>query len=123
MKSAVGYFRLFLKACACGLALLTLTCLLATGQSGQNPPTYRVDPAWPKELPHNWIIGQVGGLTVDSHNHIWVLHRPRTCTPDELGAAQTPQVSMCCYPAPPVLEFVPCDDRDAFRGRRFHSYD
>jgi hypothetical protein len=105
MKSVVGYFRLLLKACACGLALLTLTCLLATGQSGQTPPTYRVDPAWPKELPNNWIIGQVGGLTVDSHNNIWVLHRPRTCTPDELGAVQTPQRSMCCVPAPPVLEF------------------
>jgi hypothetical protein len=102
MKSVVSHFQLFLKSCACGLALVTLTCFLATGQ---NPPTYRVDPSWPKELPNNWIIGQVGGLAVDSHNNIWVLHRPRTNTPDELGAVQTPQRSMCCSPAPAVLEF------------------
>ncbi len=105
MKNVVGYSRLFLKACACGLALLTFTCLLASGQSGPPPPTYRVDPAWPKQLPNNWIIGQIGGLAVDSHDHIWVLHRPRTCTADELGAVQTPQRSMCCVPAAPVLEF------------------
>ena len=104
MKSVVRY-QSFLKTCACVLALVALTCLLATAQSGQTPPAYRVDPAWPMELPNNWIIGQVGGLAVDSHNNIWVLHRPRSCTPDELGAIQTPQRSMCCVPAPPVLEF------------------
>jgi hypothetical protein len=26
-------------------------------------PNYKVDPSWPKQLPHDWIIGQVGGLT------------------------------------------------------------
>lgn len=33
-------------------------------------PHYKVDPFWPKELPHQWIIGQIGGMAVDQHNHI-----------------------------------------------------
>ncbi len=46
----------------------------------QNAPTYKVDPFWPKQLPNNWIIGQIGGLTVDRQNHIWVLQRPGSDT-------------------------------------------
>jgi len=72
--------------------------------SAQQPPRFKVDPGWPLELPNNWTMGQIGGLTVDSHDHIWVLQRPGTDTADELGAAQTPQRSMCCVAAPPVLE-------------------
>ena len=71
----------------------------------QQPPKFVVDPAWPQELPNNWIMAQVGGVTVDSHDHIWVLQRPSTNTVDELGAAQTPERSMCCLAAKPVLEF------------------
>ena len=71
----------------------------------QNSPTYKVDPFWPKQLPNDWIIGQIGGLTVDRQNHIWVLQRPGSDTPDELGAAQKPPRSQCCFAAPPVLEF------------------
>jgi hypothetical protein len=68
-------------------------------------PQYQVDPAWPRELPNNWIMGQVGGMAVDKHDHIWVLQRPGTDTPDELGASLTPPRSMCCMTTPPVLEF------------------
>jgi hypothetical protein len=71
----------------------------------QDPPKYQVDPSWPKELPNNWIMGQVGGMAVDRHDHIWVLQRPSSDTPDELGASQTPPWSQCCIAAPPVLEF------------------
>jgi hypothetical protein len=34
----------------------------------------------------NWIIGQIGGITVDWQGHIWVIHRPRSLTDDEKGA-------------------------------------
>jgi DNA-binding beta-propeller fold protein YncE len=71
----------------------------------QDPPKYQVDPSWPRELPNNWIMGQVGGMAVDRQDHIWVLQRPGTDTPDELGASLTPPRSMCCMPTPPVLEF------------------
>jgi DNA-binding beta-propeller fold protein YncE len=72
---------------------------------GQKPPKYQVDATWPRELPNNWIMGQVGGMAVDRHDHIWVLQRPGSDTPDELGASLTPQRSQCCVAAPPVLEF------------------
>jgi hypothetical protein len=68
-------------------------------------PTFKVDSGWPKQLPNNWIIGQVGGLSVDKANHIWVYQRPESDTADELWAAQSPQAAICCLPAPPVLEF------------------
>jgi hypothetical protein len=71
----------------------------------EKQPTYKVDPFWPQELPNNWIVGQIGGISVDSHNHIWVLQRPGSDTVDELGAAQKPPRSECCFAAPPVLEF------------------
>jgi hypothetical protein len=71
----------------------------------QEPPKFKVDPSWPKELPNNWIMGQVGGMAVDRHDHIWVLQRPGLDTVDELGAAQTPPLSQCCFAAPPVLVF------------------
>jgi hypothetical protein len=69
------------------------------------PPNYVVDPSWPKQLPNNWLIGQVAGLAVDRNDHIWVLQRPRSLTADEAGLAQNPPRSACCLPAPSVLEF------------------
>lgn len=68
-------------------------------------PRYQVDPFWPKSLPNNWGIGQAAGVAVDSRDHVWVIHRPRSMTEDERGAALTPPRSECCIPAPSVLEF------------------
>jgi DNA-binding beta-propeller fold protein YncE len=96
------------------IALLVLGCTIGVSFSVHSPraraaapdaPKFKVDPSWPKELPNNWIMGQVGGMAVDRHDHIWVLQRPSLDTVDELGAAQTPPRSMCCLPTPPVLEF------------------
>src|SRR5215475_5241445 len=87
-------------------------------------PSFVVDPGWPKPLPHNWIIGDIGGLFVDRHDHIWVYHRPRALVSSDAGALGTAakdakgnaisvlghprpygQLSACCIPAPSVLEF------------------
>ncbi|MET4799399.1 hypothetical protein ABIA96_001966 [Bradyrhizobium sp. LB11.1] len=68
-------------------------------------PAFAVDASWPKQLPNNWILGQVGGITVDWQGHIWVIHRPRSLTDDEKGASLNPPRSKCCVSAPPVLEF------------------
>jgi DNA-binding beta-propeller fold protein YncE len=87
-----------------------VACLPSTGfcqrASTQDQPHYKVDPFWPKELPNNWIVGQIGGMAVDRNNHIWVLQRPRSNTPDEIGAdPSSPRGATCCIPAPPVLVF------------------
>jgi hypothetical protein len=50
-------------------------------------------------------MGQVGGMAVDRHDHIWVLQRPSSDTTEELGASLSPPRSMCCTSTPPVLEF------------------
>jgi DNA-binding beta-propeller fold protein YncE len=77
----------------------------AADQPAEQPPEFKVDPFWPKPLPNNWLIGQVSGVAVDSRDHIWIIHRPGSLNPDEAGAAQTPPLSVCCIPAPPVIEF------------------
>jgi NHL repeat len=91
---------------------------------GGNAPKFVVDPAWPKPLPHNWLIGGIGGIFVDRRDHIWVFNRPRSLNSTDSGlqadlgkdAKNNPvsalgfprpfgQVSGCCTPAPAVLEF------------------
>ena len=42
---------------------------------------------------------------MDRHDHIWVIQRPKTLNEDERGATLNPPRSLCCAPAPPVLEF------------------
>src|SRR5204862_3349620 len=48
-------------------------------------PGFVVDPAWPQPLPNNWLLGQIGGLYVDRHDHIWVYNRPRTLATEVAG--------------------------------------
>ena len=89
-------------------------------------PEFAVDPNWPARLPHDWLLGQIGGLFVDGHDHIWVYNRPRTMTNDEAGlepavpgaadAKGQPINGLgyvrangfgadCCRAAPSILEF------------------
>jgi hypothetical protein len=87
-------------------------------------PGFVLDPAWPQPLPHHWVIGDVGGIAVDKHDHIWVYHRPRSVTSTDSGmqgaagkdANGNPisalgfprpygQLNGCCMPAPSVLVF------------------
>lgn len=49
---------------------------------------YQVDPSWPKTLPYNWLVGQVGGIAVDRRDNIWILQRARTLTNDEAWATE-----------------------------------
>lgn len=68
-------------------------------------PTFEVDPFWPKPLPNNFTLGELGGVYVDSQDHVWILSRPKTLTADQKGASLNPPTSECCIPAPPVIEF------------------
>lgn len=65
-------------------------------------PLFRVDPFWARDLPHDWILGEVAGVAVDQRDHVWIVHRPRS-----LDARQRGEEGMCCVPAPPVIEFSP----------------
>ena len=76
------------------------------GQAGdEGAPSFTFDPTWPKPLPDNWTLGNVVGVAVDSRDHIWIVHRPGSLTPQERGADADPPLAECCRPAPPVVEF------------------
>ncbi len=105
--------------------LLKKTGVYNRSSTGKTP-SFVVDPTWPQPLPNHWLLGQIGGLYVDQHDHVWVYNRPRTMTTDEAGLegpvpgakdekgvpvdglgqerAYGP-VSDCCKAAPAVLEF------------------
>jgi len=60
-------------AAAIGLAFgATWMMSVAFGQSQQNVqvPKFRYDPTFPQPLPEKWAIGAIGGMAVDSHDHI-----------------------------------------------------
>jgi hypothetical protein len=98
LKNWLHAFSFSIGACLFALVVCPST-------QAQAPPQYKVDAAWPKQLPNNWIMGQVGGIAVDTQDRIWVLQRPGSNTKDDLGAAQNPPASECCVSAPPVLVF------------------
>ena len=102
--AAAARFTKSVSIALTGLALIGASAITSPARAG-DVPTFAVDASWPKPLPNNWILGQVGGITVDAQGHIWVIHRPRSLTDDEKGAALTPPRSKCCVSAPPVLEF------------------
>ncbi len=79
----------FITAGGILLAGLGLTLALAPGYAlAKKPhvPRYEVDASWPKSLPDQWIIGQVGGIAVDRDDNIWILQRQRSLTNDEAWA-------------------------------------
>lgn len=82
--------------------LLAFAALLAA----QNAiPRYEPDPSFPKPMPNGWMLGQVSGTAVDSHDHVWILHRPRTL--DEHDRYAESGKGDCCKAAPAVIEFDP----------------
>jgi DNA-binding beta-propeller fold protein YncE len=72
--------------------------------AGADAPVFEVDPFWPRPLPAGWLMGQAAGVAARG-DRVWVLQRPRSLTEDERGALTTPPRSLCCKPAPPVMEF------------------
>ncbi|HLQ91413.1 MAG TPA: hypothetical protein VK148_15410 [Xanthobacteraceae bacterium] len=88
--------------------IITLMGVFALAMLGlaaaQTVPRFQVDPSWPQTLPNNWIIGTIGGITVDAQDHIWINQRPSSLDAREKRASTAPNVK-CCVPAPPVIEF------------------
>jgi DNA-binding beta-propeller fold protein YncE len=55
-------------------------------------PRLEIDPWWPKPLPEGWITGRLGGVCVDSHDHVIVTNR-RDITDEEAETSkQAPSV-------------------------------
>jgi DNA-binding beta-propeller fold protein YncE len=86
------------------IVLLLLAAPVPTKSAGARapspkPPSYKVDPFWPKPLPNHWIVGAVAGVAVDSRDHVWIIQRPSTLQPNETRSIWRA--------APPVIEFDP----------------
>jgi hypothetical protein len=79
----------------------------AQGKGAIRAPRYEVDPFWPKPLPNHWLLGQTIGVSVDSREHVWIIHRSSAnLAANEKGLELSPPTSKhCCKGAPPVIEF------------------
>ena len=51
-------------------------------------PRFAIDPFWPRELPEDWLLGNVVGVATDSSDNVWIIHRPNS----QRGAENTPPV-------------------------------
>jgi len=86
-----------LSASLTAAALLTgLTAVADDDSNATNIPKFVVDPYWPKPLPHRWVTGEVGGICVDSNDHVFGVNR-LNLTALELTVGK--------IPAPPVIEY------------------
>ena len=56
---------------------------------------YEADLSWPKALPNRWALGGLGGVCVDSQDHVLILNR-QDVNEGDLNAARL---------APPLIEF------------------
>jgi hypothetical protein len=78
------------------------------GAAGAQGPKFQVEPLWPKPFPASkaWILGSVTGVTVDSQDRVWVVHRGvDSLQTNEKGPTLEPWASSCCFAAPQVLVF------------------
>ncbi len=85
------------------IVALTLSLLAGAAPDGfaQDKPSgeiprFVVDPFWPKPLPNRWMVGEIGGICIDSKDHVFGINR----------ANVTPvQKILGKVPAPPVIEY------------------
>ncbi|OAI44427.1 hypothetical protein AYO42_04755 [Rhizomicrobium sp. SCGC AG-212-E05] len=69
----------------------------------QSYPIFEVDFGWPKQLPHGYVFGPSGGVTVDSKGNIWVYSRPTQLR----IAINDPPEEESGVPAPSVIQLTP----------------
>jgi DNA-binding beta-propeller fold protein YncE len=96
------------KLCLIAVAgAATLLCTGAATAAETMAPSFEVDPFWPKPLPNHWVLGSTIGVSVDSRDHVWIVHRPGSVDENFKGADLKPKVGQCCVVAPQVLELDP----------------
>src|SRR5438552_15777132 len=95
-------------------AMLALVgSLWITEAAAVNPPLMAVDPSWPKPLPNAWVTGRVGGTSIDSQDHVFIVTRGfqtgGLTSPEGVGGANPSTGALGgafkSKPSPPVIEF------------------
>ncbi len=97
--------HLLIGGAVLGITVVLAGCQSQAGEDGVMAPMFEVDPLWPKPLPNHWVLGSAIGVTVDSQDRIWIVHRGNGNLRTELGASTDPPTGECCLPAPNVLGF------------------
>ena len=95
----------------------------AVQAQGPVAPRFEVDPFWPKPLPNHWLLGSAIGVSVDSRDHVWIIHRQNLNADTEGSAGNTTPPDQCCSAAPPVLEFDSQGNLVGYWGGPGEGYD
>ncbi|MCU1343328.1 MAG: repeat containing protein, partial [Candidatus Acidoferrum typicum] len=68
--------RIISKSGICAVFTIALATFFPPPSNAQNNvPHYEVDPSWPKPLPDRWVTGEMGGVCVDSQDHVFIAQR------------------------------------------------
>ena len=103
---AVGSVVFTVVAGSAGIRAGTARAAAQDHRAAARAPMFEVDPLWPKPLPNHWVLGSLGGITVDEQDHVWILNRgSRTLAENFKQLEFNPPWAMCCASAPAVLEF------------------
>jgi len=87
-------------------------------------PRFEVDPLWPKPLPNHWVLGSTIGVSVDSRDHVYIIHRHQSLNLEtEASAGKNTPAGTCCMAAPPVIEFDAGGNVVASWGGPAQAYD
>src|SRR5579864_5282315 len=106
MKRNLGIGATFVAVLsALGIGSVWLEKRATVEAAGVQAPRFEVDPMWPKPLPNHWVVGNTIGVSVDSKDHIWIIHRAGSLEAKEVYAITNPPGAECCTPAPAILEF------------------
>ena len=97
------------KLALLGVAAFALMAPAAVAVAADAAPKFEIDTRWPKPLPNNWILGQIGGIFIDKADNVWIIQRPRSVN-DRDKRAERGDKSVCCYTAPSVLVFNQAGD-------------
>ena len=122
LKARLAVIALFFGVLlALGVASSMLEKKAAVQAAGLQAPRFEVDPLWPKPLPNHWLLGMTIGVSVDSQDHVWIIHRQGSLDPKE--AYMLTNSSDCCQPAPPVLAFDQAGNLIEHWGGKGSGYD
>jgi sugar lactone lactonase YvrE len=85
--------RLSFRASACaGITLAAVIFGAASLPAQVRVPKYEVDASWPKALPERWVLGGLGGVCVDAHDHVLLLNRQDVLAGDLNAGSLAPSI-------------------------------
>src|SRR5689334_21476530 len=71
--------------------MLTLAAAISTSHD-QTPPKFALDAAWPKDLPQDWITGQLGGVCIGEQDSVYVVNRRNITDQEKDTSTSAPSI-------------------------------